>query len=122
MFGRGRTAALRATVEPLRPVTYHRAVSRFTSTDVDRLARLARLSLTADEVTLFTRQLGDILAFAEEIQAIDTSSVAEPIPDDAAHLRDDVVTPSLDREAVLRAAPAADVSAGLITVPRVFTE
>ena len=44
--------------------------------DVHRIAELARLDLTADEVELFTRQLADILQYVEQIQALDTTGVA----------------------------------------------
>ena len=49
--------------------------SGLTIADVERIAALAQLELTADEKQLFTRQLADILAYAEQVQAIDTSGV-----------------------------------------------
>jgi aspartyl-tRNA(Asn)/glutamyl-tRNA(Gln) amidotransferase subunit C len=98
-------------------------VPSFTHQDLQRLARLARLELTAAETELFTRQLGDILEFVRQIQAVDTSAVAvdEP-PGDAASpgFRTDSVRPSLDRDAVLAEAPQADAAAGLFKVPRVL--
>jgi aspartyl-tRNA(Asn)/glutamyl-tRNA(Gln) amidotransferase subunit C len=97
-------------------------VSTFSRNDVLRLARLARLELSEDEVELFGRQLGDILAFARQIQSVDTASVADapPGPSGAGLLRDDTVCDSLDRDRTLSAAPAADRETGLIKVPRVF--
>ena len=47
-----------------------------TRADVARIAELARLELTADELELFTRQLGDILDYVEQIRGLDTSGVA----------------------------------------------
>ena len=47
-----------------------------TIADVERIAALAQLELTDEEKQLFTRQLGDILAYAEQVQAIDTSGVS----------------------------------------------
>ena len=44
--------------------------------DVQRIAELARLELSADELELFTRQLGDILTYVEQIRALDTTGVA----------------------------------------------
>jgi aspartyl-tRNA(Asn)/glutamyl-tRNA(Gln) amidotransferase subunit C len=92
--------------------------------EVLRLARLARLDLSNDEVELFTRQLRDILAFAHQVNAVDTATVAEAAPgphagDDT--LRDDNVRPSLDRSGVLALAPDADPESGLFKVPRVFS-
>jgi hypothetical protein len=41
-----------------------------TIADVERVAALAHLELTAEEKQLFTRQLADILAYAEQVQAV----------------------------------------------------
>jgi aspartyl-tRNA(Asn)/glutamyl-tRNA(Gln) amidotransferase subunit C len=90
--------------------------------DVRKIAALARLELTPAEVELFTRQLGDILAYADELQAIDTSGVAptsHPLGDLPAW-RDDVLEPSLDRDVILAQAPEASVRAGLFKVPKVL--
>ena len=47
-----------------------------TRDDVLRIAELASLELTDREVETFTRQLADILAYAEQVQQIDTTGVA----------------------------------------------
>ena len=93
----------------------------FSRGDVERVARLARLELTADEKDLFARQLTGILAYAEQIQGVPTDGV-EPTSHagDAAALRDDALSPSLPREESLAAGPDADLSAGLFKVPRVL--
>ena len=49
-----------------------------TPADVERIATLARLELTADEVALFADQLTAILAYADQVQQVDTSGVATP--------------------------------------------
>lgn len=95
-------------------------MSTFTREDVQQLASLARLALTDDEAERFAGQLGDILAFVREIQAVDTSAVAAPAHDAAGALRDDTVRPSLDRDEIFKAAPGADEAAGLFKVPRVL--
>ena len=93
----------------------------FTLDDVRRLGALARLELTADEVALFAEQLSGILAFAAEVEAVDTTAVpGEDAPVPPSPLRDDVLRPSLTLDDVLSGAPEADRAAGLITVPRVF--
>ena len=86
---------------------------------VDHVARLARLSLTAEERETFARQLDGILAYAESIQALDTEGV-EPMSHAGATatLRDDAPGLSLDRERVLAAAP--DAADGLFRVPKVI--
>jgi aspartyl-tRNA(Asn)/glutamyl-tRNA(Gln) amidotransferase subunit C len=95
-------------------------VSTFTADDVRRLARLARLDLDEEEVIAFTRQLGDILAFARQIQSVDTATVTDTAAGVMAPLRDDTPRPSLSRNDVLAAAPDHDAASGLIKVPRVL--
>jgi aspartyl-tRNA(Asn)/glutamyl-tRNA(Gln) amidotransferase subunit C len=90
--------------------------------DVERIASLAHLELTEDEKHLFTRQLAEILAYAEQVQAIDTSGVPA-----TAHVlarpraeREDVQKPSLSVSDALANAPEAETEAGLFKVPRVI--
>ncbi|HET7617087.1 MAG TPA: Asp-tRNA(Asn)/Glu-tRNA(Gln) amidotransferase subunit GatC [Vicinamibacterales bacterium] len=90
--------------------------------EVDRLAALARLELSDAEKDLFARQIGDVLAFVEQVRAVDTRDVPPTAHVSAAPppLRDDIVRPSLTREAVFDQAPDADKTAGLFKVPRVL--
>jgi aspartyl-tRNA(Asn)/glutamyl-tRNA(Gln) amidotransferase subunit C len=89
--------------------------------EVKRIAELARLELTNDELELFTRQLGDILTYVEQIGAVDTTGVAptsqgmnRPVD------RDDVPAATLTRAQLLDNAPDAAVESGLFKVPRVI--
>ena len=92
---------------------------KVTPETVEHVARLAQLSLTAEERATFARQLDDVLAYAESIQTLDTSGV-EPMSHASGIglLREDEPRPSLDRETVLSEAPDAD--SGLFRVPRVL--
>ena len=94
-------------------------MARVTVETVEHVARLARLSLTAEERETFARQLDQILVYAESIQALDTASV-EPMSHALASdmVREDVPAPSLDRARVLEAAP--DAAENLFRVPRVL--
>jgi aspartyl-tRNA(Asn)/glutamyl-tRNA(Gln) amidotransferase subunit C len=90
--------------------------------DVAAIAALANLELGVDETALYARQLREILAYAEEIQQVDTTGVPP-----TAHVvveypvdRADQVRPSLDRRAALANAPDAAIEAGLFKVPRVI--
>ena len=93
-----------------------------TIADVERVAALAQLELTDEEKQLFTKQLADILAYAEQVQAIDTSGVPATAHVHAAQRREreDVTQPSLPVEDALANAPDADREAGLFRVPRVI--
>jgi aspartyl-tRNA(Asn)/glutamyl-tRNA(Gln) amidotransferase subunit C len=92
---------------------------RVTEETVDHVARLAHLSLTAEERSTFARQLGQVLDLAESIQALDLSAVA-PMSHAAegSALRADEPSPGLPQERVMPAAP--DTDAGLFRVPRVL--
>src|SRR5580765_42743 len=99
----------------------------FSRAQVEAVAALANLELDETEIELFARQLGDILAYADEVQKVDTrgipptASVLARYPAD----RPDQIRPSLSpREALANAPdPAPDSQAkpgGLFRVPRVI--
>jgi aspartyl-tRNA(Asn)/glutamyl-tRNA(Gln) amidotransferase subunit C len=96
-------------------------VSSLSRQDVQRIADLARLELSEAELDLFTRQLGDILTYVEQIRSLDTTGVAptsqvlnRPVD------REDVPAPTLTRAELLENAPDASNEAGLFKVPRVI--
>ena len=43
--------------------------------DVEHVAKLARLELTEDEKEKFTKQLGDVLKYVEQMNEVDTTGV-----------------------------------------------
>lgn len=78
--------------------------------DVEKVALLARLRLSPDELQTMTQQLGQVLQYIDQLQEVDTTDV-EPL----AHsldlqnvLADDELQPSLPREKALAAAPKSD--------------
>jgi aspartyl-tRNA(Asn)/glutamyl-tRNA(Gln) amidotransferase subunit C len=87
--------------------------------DIDNIANLARLSITAEEKKAFAEDMKSIIGFANQLSEIDTDGV-----DATAHVvpmynvfREDVAKNDFDREELLAAAPTkAD---GYVTVPRV---
>ena len=96
--------------------------ARITRTDVEHVARLARLALSEEEVEQFTVQLGAILEHAARVEALDTADVpptAHPIPL-ANILRPDEPRPGLDRDEVLAMAPEAEDRR--FRVPRIVGE
>jgi aspartyl-tRNA(Asn)/glutamyl-tRNA(Gln) amidotransferase subunit C len=89
--------------------------------DVERIARLANLELTPEEKQLFTRQLADILAYAEQVQAVDTTGVPATAQVNAHGVeRDDAAKPSLAVNDAVANAPDGAPDAGLFRVPRVI--
>lgn len=88
--------------------------------EVRRIAKLARLKLSDDEVRLFTRQLAQILDYVRQIEALNTAGV-EPL----AHalpltnvLREDEPREGLTRDQALANAPEAE--RGCFRVPAVL--
>lgn len=94
----------------------------FTRDQISAIAALANLELDAQEIELFARQLGEILAYAEVVQQIDTTGVPPTASVAALHAADrpDQTAASLDRDVVLAAAPDAAPDAGFFRVPRVI--
>ncbi|MBR0567352.1 Asp-tRNA(Asn)/Glu-tRNA(Gln) amidotransferase subunit GatC [Azoarcus sp. L1K30] len=87
---------------------------------VGRLARLARLEISATEIDATRTKLDGIFALIEQMQAVDTTGI-EPMshPQDlATRLRDDVVTETDRRAAFQSVAPQTE--AGLYLVPKVI--
>lgn len=90
--------------------------------DIAKVARLARLALTEDELSEYGAQLEDILEHAERVGALPTDDVpptSHPLPMTNA-FRPDEVRPSLDREEVLLQAP--DREREYFRVPRILGE
>jgi len=88
--------------------------------DVEKIAHLARLGIDTDAIPGYARNLSDILAFVEQLNAVDTTGV-EPLahPLEAIQrLRPDVVTETNEREAFQSIAPKTE--AGLYLVPKVI--
>lgn len=91
-----------------------------TREEVLHVAELARLSLSPEEIELFTGQLNKILDYVEKLKELDTGAVA-PL----AHVipifnvfREDRVRAGLSPEAALANAPARE--AGHFLVPRII--
>ncbi len=94
--------------------------------DVEKIAKLARIRIDANDIAEVSQRLGNILAMADRLQAVDTSGItpmANPL-DATQRLRADVVTePSGEaalnaRAAFLAIAPNSED--GLFLVPKVI--
>jgi aspartyl-tRNA(Asn)/glutamyl-tRNA(Gln) amidotransferase subunit C len=87
--------------------------------DVERVAELANLDLAPEEKPRMAHDLNAVLGYIAQLAELDTSNV-EPMAQvsdllegsldqsSRAHLRPDTVRPSLDRRAVMDAAPDTD--------------
>lgn len=87
--------------------------------DVEHVAKLARLELTEEEKIKFSKQLGDILTYAEQMNAVDTTGVepmshAIPIVNVT---REDEVICKLTKDELMANAPAKED--GFFRVPKI---
>lgn len=77
---------------------------------VRHIAKLARLNLSADEVRMFVSQLGDILAYFQQLETVNTEGVAplaHPLPVTNVLRNDEPGTP-FDSDRALANAPARE--------------
>lgn len=94
--------------------------------DVHKVARLARLAMTEQEVRAAHIRLTDIFGLIAEMQAVDTGGIAPmshagdvaQLGDVTQRLREDIVTEVNQREPFQSIAP--QVEAGLYLVPQVI--
>ena len=87
-----------------------------------KIAQLARLKLSEEEIKNFTGQLGSILEYVKQLDEIDMAKVEptcfmEPSRDP---LRDDTEKPSLSQEAALQNGPK--VKRGFFAIPKVIEQ
>jgi aspartyl-tRNA(Asn)/glutamyl-tRNA(Gln) amidotransferase subunit C len=92
-----------------------------TRQDVEKIAHLARLSITAQEMPVYVSSLSSIVDFVDELSRADTEGVlpmAHPLDGQHQRMRADAVSETDNHEKYQRNAPA--VTAGLYVVPRVI--
>lgn len=89
-------------------------------TDIEKLAELARIDITEQNITATARSISEILALVDQLQAARTENVepmAHPL-DATQRLRADRVTEPDRREDFLALAPCSEN--GLYLVPQVL--
>ncbi|MCA1590703.1 MAG: Asp-tRNA(Asn)/Glu-tRNA(Gln) amidotransferase subunit GatC [Acidobacteria bacterium] len=92
--------------------------------DVKKVAHLAHLEITDEEVALYTPQMAEIVKYVEQLNELDTDATepmlggltleGEQTPAD----RDDEICPSFEKEKALGEAPVA--VSGHFQVPKVL--
>lgn len=88
--------------------------------DVEKIAHLARLAISEEDIPDYASDLSNILSLVEQMDAVDTDAVspmAHPL-DMVQRLRADVVTEVDQREQLQQNAPS--VEDGLFLVPQVI--
>ena len=87
--------------------------------DVEHVAKLARLELTEDEKVLYTKQLGDVLKYVDQMNEVDTSDVKPmtQVIDFVNVMREDKVYYEQTKEELMKNAP--DEENGFFRVPKI---
>jgi aspartyl-tRNA(Asn)/glutamyl-tRNA(Gln) amidotransferase subunit C len=92
--------------------------------DIEKIAQLAHLEISREEVLIFAPQMAEIVTYVEQLNEVDTQN-AEPAlggltPEGSRtdSTREDVVMPSLGQELALAEAP--DAAAGHFRVPKIL--
>ena len=81
-----------------------------TKKDVEKIAELAQLKFSEEELENFTPQMNEILAYMDKLNELDTENV-EPLshPVEQTNVfREDELKPSITTEDALKNAPAKD--------------
>ena len=94
-------------------------MSKHAPIDIDYVANLARIALTAEERALFSGQLEEVLTYIEKLNTVDVDGVeptAHAIPVTNVW-RDDQPRPGLSQEQAVMNAPSS--RDGMFVVPKV---
>ncbi len=87
--------------------------------DVKHVAKLARLELTEEETEKYSKQLGEILKYVEQMNEVDTTGI-EPMPHAIPVynvMRDDIVKYEQTKEEMMANAPFEED--GFFRVPKI---
>jgi aspartyl-tRNA(Asn)/glutamyl-tRNA(Gln) amidotransferase subunit C len=89
--------------------------------EIAKIAELARLELTAEEMEKYARELSDILDFFEQLKEVDTTNVkpTAQITGLTNILREDLIERELESEKLLQCSPHT-IQEQQIQVPNVF--
>lgn len=95
-----------------------------TKADVEKVAQLAHMELSPEELQIFAPQMADIVSYVEQLNELNTREVEPALggltPEGAAtdSARNDVATPSLGQQTALAEAP--DPASGHFRVPKIL--
>jgi aspartyl-tRNA(Asn)/glutamyl-tRNA(Gln) amidotransferase subunit C len=95
-----------------------------TEADVEKVAQLAHLEITPQELKVFAPQMAEIVTYVEQLNALATSNVEAALGgltsegESTDSSRADVVTPSLGQKVALAEAP--DAASGYFRVPKIL--
>lgn len=92
--------------------------------DIEKIAQLAHLEITSEELKLFAPQIAEIVTYVEQLNEVSTQNVEPslggltPEGEQTDSARDDELEPSLGQKVALAEAP--DPASGHFRVPKVL--
>jgi aspartyl-tRNA(Asn)/glutamyl-tRNA(Gln) amidotransferase subunit C len=95
-----------------------------TEADVEKVAQLAHLEITPEELKIFAPQMAEIVTYVEQLNGLAASNIEPALGgltqegERTDSSRDDVVVPSLGQKLALAEAP--DAASGHFRVPKVL--
>ena len=92
----------------------------FDHTEVKKIAHLARLAITEEDIENYSSSISDILDLVDQLQEVNTDQInpmAHPL-DATQRLRKDIVSEKNERDSLQLNAPA--IENGLYLVPKVI--
>ena len=92
--------------------------------DIEKIAKLAHIEITPEELQIFVPQIAGIVAYVEQLNAVDTSNIEPaiggltPAGEATDASRADELKPSLGQRVALSEAP--DAASGHFRVPKIL--
>ena len=82
-------------------------MTKISSSDVRKVAKLARLELPEDQIEIYTEQLEEILTYIDQLQEIDTTNISPTTRavEVVNAMREDIIEVNCSREEILNQAP-----------------
>jgi len=82
-------------------------MTKISSSDIRKVAELARLELPTDQIETYTKQLEEILSYIDQLQKIDTKNIPPTTRavEVVNQMREDLVEVNCSREDILNQAP-----------------
>jgi aspartyl-tRNA(Asn)/glutamyl-tRNA(Gln) amidotransferase subunit C len=86
--------------------------------EVKHIAHLARLELTEDEAEVYTKELSQMIEYANTLQHLNREEISEEQPQKSSMVREDEIKQSVSTEDAFKNAP--DQQENLFKVPKTF--
>ena len=94
-----------------------------TKEEIKKISSLAKINISDNELDNYSEQLSKILEYMSQLNEVDTSEIEEfsnKLFNNKQSLRDDKITPSLDRDTILNLSPDSD--GVYFKVPKIINE